>query len=97
MQYFRHKRYGFSCTNDAKGKKWRAYKTARGKTYVWRRLFSAHVRVSLRGSADAYGKRRKKDMTDRLAALAAAVMLAVFWFIFGKLLSVQFPTFSLFG
>ena len=36
-------------------------------------------------------------MTDRLAALAAAVMLAVFWFKFGKLLSVQFPTFSLFG
>lgn len=29
--------------------------------------------------------------------LSAAVMLAVFWFIFGKLLSVQFPTFSLFG
>ena len=34
MQYFRHKRYGFSCTNDAKGKKCRGYKTARGKTYV---------------------------------------------------------------
>ena len=30
-------------------------------------------------------------------ALVTAVMLAVFWFIFGKLLSVQFPTFSLFG
>ena len=29
--------------------------------------------------------------------LYQAVMLAVFWFIFGKLLSVQFPTFSLFG
>ena len=36
-------------------------------------------------------------MTDRLAALAAAVMLAVFWFIFGQLLSVDLPTFSLFG
>lgn len=60
MQYFRHKRYSFSCTNDAKGKKCRGYKTARGKTYVWRRLFSAHVRVFLHGSADAYGKRRKK-------------------------------------